>query len=57
MLFTELSCLKEVFVLDRGDSEHCVRCCTEIHCTVVHCEVADSQNAFISSISLQFDLV
>ncbi len=57
MPFTEVSQLKEVFVLDRGDSEHCVICCTEIHCTVVQLEGVDSQSAIISPISLQFDLV
>ncbi len=45
-----------VFVLDRGDSEHCVRCCTEIHCTVIQPEGVDNQSAIISSISSQFDL-
>ncbi len=43
MPFTEVSRLKVFFVSDRGDSEHCVICCTEIHCTVVQLEVADNQ--------------
>ncbi len=57
MPFTEARGLKEVFVSDRGDSEHCVICCTEIYCTVIQLEGVDSQSAIISPISLQFDLV
>ncbi len=53
----KVSRLKVVFVSDRGDSEHCVICCTEIHCTVIQLEGVDNQSSFISSISLQFDLV
>ncbi len=53
----KVSRLKVVFVSDRGDSEHCVICCTEIHCTVIQPEVSDSQSAFITSISRQFYLV
>ncbi len=49
--------MRRVVVSDRGDSEHCVICCTEIHCTVIQPEGADSQSAIISSISIQFDLV
>ncbi len=53
----KVSRLKVVFVSDRGDSEHCVICCTEIHCAVIQPEVSDSQSAFITSISRQFYLV
>ncbi len=35
------------FVSDRGDSEHCVICCTEIHCTVIQPKGVDNQSAII----------
>ncbi len=57
MPFTEVSRLKVFFVSDRGDSEHCVICCTEIHCTVVQLEGVDNQSDIFLSISLQFYLV
>ncbi len=41
--FTEVSQLKVVFVSDRGDSEQCVICCTEIQL-----EVADNQSDIFS---------
>ncbi len=57
MPFMEVRRLKVFFVSDRGDSEHCVICCTEIHCTVIQPEGVDNQSAIFLSISLQFDLV